>query len=358
MEKYMKRATELAKNGTGLVAPNPLVGAVIVKDGRIIGEGWHVKYGELHAERHALQRCTESPEGADIYVTLEPCCHFGKQPPCTQAIIDAGIKRVFIGSYDPNPLVSGKSGKILRDAGIETFYEVMKDECDSLNPFFFHYITTKMPYVICKYAMSADGKTACFNGSSRWVTGEEARLNVQNTRKEVSAIMVGIGTVLADDPSLLCHMENPVHPVRVVCDTHLRMPIDCELLRSISKSPVLIMTCSKDAHKIEKLSSLGAEVINVSESDDGHTSIRDVLSKLSERGLSSVLVEGGAGLHASVLKSGLACEVQVYIAPKIVGSEGISAVGEMNLSDMNNALTMGKPNVKTFGQDVLLIYKL
>lgn len=357
MEKFMQRAIELAKRGTGLVAPNPLVGAVIVKDGRIIGEGWHRKYGELHAERHALQNCTESAEGADIYVTLEPCCHFGKQPPCTQALIDAGIKRVFVGSYDPNPLVSGKSGRILREAGIETVYEVMKEECDSLNPFFFHYITKKMPYVICKYAMSADGKTACFNGSSRWVTGEASRQNVQETRKAVSAIMVGIGTVLADDPSLLCHMENPVHPVRVVCDTHLRFPLECELIRSISESPVIIMTCSEDTEKAEKLESLGAEVVNVPVNDDGHTDIKSVLAELAAKGLSSVLIEGGAGLHASAMKSGLVSEVQVYIAPKIVGCEGISSVGEMGLSDMNNALTMGTPNVQTFGQDILLTYK-
>lgn len=357
MEKYMLRAIELAKRGTGLVAPNPLVGAVIVKDGRIIGEGWHKKYGELHAERHALQNCTESAEGADIYVTLEPCCHFGKQPPCTQALIDAGIKRVFVGSYDPNPLVSGKSGRILREAGIETVYETLKEECDSLNPFFFHYITKKRPYVICKYAMSADGKTACFNGSSRWVTGEAARQNVQETRKAVSAIMVGIGTVLADDPSLLCHMEDPVHPVRVVCDTHLRMPLDCQLLRSVSESPVIIMTCSEDTEKTAELESLGAEIVNVPADDEGHTDIKAVLLKLAERGLSSVLIEGGAKLHAAALKSELVNEVQVYIAPKIVGCEGISAVGEMGLPDMNNALTMGTPKIQTFGQDILLTYK-
>lgn len=353
----MLRAIELAKRGTGLVAPNPLVGAVIVKDGRIIGEGWHAKYGELHAERHALQNCTESAEGADIYVTLEPCCHFGKQPPCTQALIDAGIKRVFVGSYDPNPLVRGKSGRILREAGIETVYEVLKEECDRLNPFFFHYIINKMPYVICKYAMSADGKTACFNGSSRWVTGAESRKNVQETRKAVSAIMVGIGTVLADDPSLLCHMEDPLHPVRVVCDTHLRFPLECELLRSISESPVIIMTCSEDTEKTAKLESLGAEVVRVPANDEGHTDIKAVLAELAGRGLSSVLIEGGAGLHSSAMKSGLVNELQVYIAPKIVGCEGISAVGEMGLSDMNNALTMGTPKVQTFGQDILLTYK-
>lgn len=357
MNQYMQRAIDLAMNGTGLVAPNPLVGAVIVRNGEIIGEGWHAKYGGLHAERHALSRCTKPPEGADIYVTLEPCCHFGKQPPCTQALIDAGIKRVFVGSYDPNPLVSGKSGEVLRNAGIEVIYEVMKDECDSLNPFFFYYITHKMPYVICKYAMSADGKIACSNGSSKWVTGEEARRNVQETRKAVSAIMVGIETVLADDPSLLCHMEEPVHPVRVVCDTHLKLPEDCFLVRSAAESPVIVMTCSDDSDKIRRLETMGAEVCIVSEKD-GHTDIAEVLGRLAEKGLSSVLIEGGARLHGSALKSGLVCEVQTYIAPKIVGGDGLPAVGDMFLTDMNKAICMNAPEVKAFGQDILLTYKM
>ena len=194
-QEYMRRAVELAKLGIGKVNPNPLVGAVIVKEGRIIGEGYHAKYGELHAERHAFSRLTEEAEGAEMYVTLEPCCHYGKQPPCTQAIIEHGIKKVFVGSDDPNALVAGKGVQALREAGVEVVTQVMKEECDALNPVFFHFITTKTPYVLMKYAMTMDGKIACDTGKSQWITGEEARSHVQETRDALMGIMVGIQTI-------------------------------------------------------------------------------------------------------------------------------------------------------------------
>lgn len=354
---YMERAIELARKGTGRTHPNPLVGAVIVKNGRIIGEGYHAKYGELHAERHALSRCTESPYGADIYVTLEPCCHHGKQPPCTDALIEAGIKRVFIGSYDPNPLVSGKSKEILQNAGIEVTYEIMKEECDRLNPFFFYYMTNNMPYVICKYAMSADGKIACKNGSSKWITGVTARARVQETRKAVSAVMVGIGTVLADDPSLLCRCEDPVHPVRVVCDTHLRMPLECELVRSADIAPVVIMTCSNNEEKAAALIGKGVKVYRISEKN-GHTDISEVMRKLTEMGLTSVFVEGGAELHASIFREKLVCEVQAYIAPKIVGGDGLSPVGKLGLEDMMNAMLLSVVKTELLDSDILITYSV
>ena len=356
--EYMKRAIELAKLGTGLVAPNPLVGAVIVKDGRIIGEGYHAKYGQLHAERHALSRCTASPIGADMYVTLEHCCHYGKQPPCTDAIIESGIKRVFVGSYDPNPLVSGKSREVLENAGIDVTYDVMRNECDKLNPFFFHYMRNKLPYVICKYAMSADGKIACNNGSSKWVTSEASRERVQETRKAVSAIMVGIGTVLADDPSLLCRCkDNPVHPVRVVCDTHLRISPECFLVQSADISPVVIMTCSSDSEKIETLTNKNVKVCRVAE-QNGHTDIREVMEVLAGMGLTSVLVEGGAEFNASVFKSGMVNEVQVYIAPKIVGGDGLSPIGSLNIDNMADAFKLSAPDIEIIGEDIVLTYVL
>ncbi len=353
----MRRAIKLARRGTGFVSPNPLVGAVIVKDGRIIGEGWHARYGDLHAERHALKNCTESPEGADLYVTLEPCCHHGKQPPCTDAVIEAGIRRVFVGSYDPNPLVSGKSSRVLKDAGIKTFYDVLTEECDTLNSFFFYYIKKKLPYVICKYAMSADGKIACQNGDSKWVTGEIARAHVQETRKAVSAILVGIGTVLEDDPSLLCRTENPSHPVRVICDTALRIPESCQLVKSTDAAPVVVMTCSKDEEKAARLAQMGVTICQVHEKD-GHTDLCDVLQKLGEMGLNSVLIEGGAQIHAAALKTGLVCQIQAYIAPKIVGGDGLSPVGALTLQTMNQAIPCAAPTVQLLGQDVLLTFDL
>ena len=237
---YMERAIQLAKRGTGFTNPNPLVGAVIVKDHRIIGEGWHARYGDLHAERNALKHCTEDPAGATMYVTLEPCCHHGKQPPCTEALVESGIRRVYIGSRDFNPLVFGKGVQYLEEHGIEVIPDFLREACDKLNPIFFRYIGTKMPYTILKYAMTADGKIACAGGASKWVTGEAARAHVQQTRKRVAAVCVGIGTVLADDPLLTCRCENPSQPVRVVLDTRLRIPMESRLVQTAKEVPVIV----------------------------------------------------------------------------------------------------------------------
>ena len=215
-QEYMLRAIQLAKKGEGWTNPNPMVGAVIVKDGKIIGEGYHKKYGELHAERNAIASLTESAEGAVIYVTLEPCCHHGKTPPCTEAIIEQKNRKVVIGSRDPNPKVAGKGVQILRDHGVEVETGLLEEECLSLNEIFFHYITTKMPYVAMKYAMTLDGKIASFSGDSKWVTGEKAREHTHFLRKKYRGILVGIGTVLADDPMLHVRVEGWKSPVRMV----------------------------------------------------------------------------------------------------------------------------------------------
>lgn len=206
--EYMRLALELAKKGCGWTSPNPMVGAVIVKDGQIIGQGWHERYGQPHAERNALASCAVDPEGATMYVTLEPCCHFGKQPPCVNAILEAGISRVVVGSADPNPLVSGKGIAALRVQGVAVTEGVLREECDALNRIFFHFITTKRPFVSMKYAMTMDGKIATVTGASKWITREAARADVQQQRHRFSGIMVGVGTILADDPLLTCHMEN------------------------------------------------------------------------------------------------------------------------------------------------------
>ena len=224
--EYMKIALELAKKGCGFVNPNPMVGAVIVKGDEMIGMGYHEKYGNLHAERNAILSCKKSPKGATLYVTLEPCCHYGKTPPCTEAIIESGISKVVIGSSDPNPLVQGQGVNILRNNGIKVIENVLKEECDEINKAFFHYIKTKTPYVVMKYAMTIDGKIATYTGKSKWVTGEEARQNVHKDRHKYSAIMVGVGTVLADNPMLNCRIEECKNPIRIICDTNLRTPIN------------------------------------------------------------------------------------------------------------------------------------
>ena len=226
---FMMRAIELAKKGKGWTNPNPMVGAVIVKNGKIIGEGYHEKCGQLHAERNAIASLTESAEGATIYVTLEPCCHYGKTPPCTEAILEQKIARVVIGSRDPNPKVAGKGAEILRRAGLQVQEDFMREECDELNPVFFHYITNKTPYVVMKYAMTADGKIATKTGASKWITGEEARNEVQRMRHKYMGIMAGIGTVLADNPLLNTRIEGKKSPVRIICDSKLRMPLDSQI---------------------------------------------------------------------------------------------------------------------------------
>ena len=239
-QEYMLRAIQLAKKGEGWTNPNPMVGAVIVKDGKIIGEGYHKKYGELHAERNAIASLTESAEGAVIYVTLEPCCHHGKTPPCTEAIIEQKIRKVVIGSRDPNPKVAGKGVQMLREAGVTVVEDFMREECDQLNPVFFHYITTKTPYVVMKYAMTLDGKIATKTGASKWITGESARKEVQHMRHQYMGIMAGIGTVLADDPMLNVRVEGWKSPVRIVCDSKLRIPPGSQIVKSAEKYRTIV----------------------------------------------------------------------------------------------------------------------
>ena len=215
-EKWMRRALHLAERGIGQVNPNPLVGAVIVRDGRTLGEGWHERYGGPHAERNALGHCVGSPEGATLYVNLEPCCHTGRNPPCTDAILESGIRRVVVGSLDPNPLVAGRGISLLREKGIEVVIGILKEESDAINAPFFHYIRTGTPYVVLKYAMTLDGKIASRTGASRWITGEAARERVHQDRGRYAAVMVGIGTVLADDPLLTCRIEGGRSPLRII----------------------------------------------------------------------------------------------------------------------------------------------
>lgn len=275
---FMERAIEAAKKGEGFVHPNPLVGAVIVKDGKIIAEGYHHNYGNLHAERDAIKNAKEKNidlKGAELYVTLEPCCHFGKQPPCTHAITEEKFSRVIIGSRDPNPLVNGKGVSFLRENGIEVVQDFMKKECDELNEIFFHYVQNKTPYVIVKYAVTADGLTATSAGESKWITNEKARLNVHKTRSNVMAVASGIGTVLKDDPMLNCRLEGNHHqPVRIVLDTNLSLPVNSKLAESASEIPVMVF-CSPfaDKSKKEQLEKLSVEVLESPLNDEGKISL-------------------------------------------------------------------------------------
>ena len=250
---------ELARKGEGWTSPNPMVGAVIVKEGRVIGEGYHARCGGPHAERQAIASLRESAEGATLYVTLEPCCHHGKTSPCTEAILEQGIGRVVIGSRDPNPLVAGKGAAMLRAAGVQVEEDFLREECDRLNPVFFHYITRGTPYVVMKYAMTADGKIAARTGASRWVTGEAARREVQKLRHRYRGIMVGIGTVLTDDPMLNCRLEGKRSPVRIVCDSRLRIPLGAQLCRTARAYPTIV-ACAGEPEAGPETKAAGAPI--------------------------------------------------------------------------------------------------
>lgn len=325
-EQFMKRAIELAKQGAGWTAPNPLVGAVVVKNGRVIGEGYHRKYGELHAERNALAACTEDPAGATLYVTLEPCCHYGKTPPCTEIIIEKKIAKVVIGSRDPNPKVAGKGARILREHGINVVEDYMREACDALNPVFFHYITTKTPYVVLKFAMTLDGKIATRTGASKWITGEAARNHVHQLRGRYAGILAGIGTVLADDPMLNCRIDGAHQPLRIILDSHLRIPMGSRLVRSAKEYPLLIV-CNESTrdreegtNRIQKLEEAGAKVWTLPEKN-GHPDLNVLMQRLGEEKIDSVLIEGGGTVNEAVLKAHIVHHVYAYIAPKIFGGE-------------------------------------
>ncbi len=327
----MKRAIELARLGKGWTAPNPMVGAVIVKDSRVIGEGYHHRCGQLHAEREAIASLKESARGADIYVTLEPCCHYGKTPPCTEAIIEQGISRVFIGSRDPNPLVAGKGVKILRDHGIEVVEDVLRDECDALNPEFFHFITTGLPYVVMKYAMTLDGKIASRTGASKWITGEAARTHVHALRGRYASILAGIGTVIADDPMLNCRLPGAHQPLRIIVDSSLRIPMESRIVQTAGDYPTLIAAARTDLEKRAALEAKGIEVLTVP-GQDGRVDLKAFLKVLGERKISSVFVEGGGEIHEAMRSAGCVQHVMAYVAPLLLGGgdakspvEGIGA---------------------------------
>ena len=355
-QDYMRRAISLARRGAPWTSPNPLVGAVIVKDGRIIGEGWHEKCGGLHAERNALKNCTEDPAGAAIYVTLEPCCHHGRTPPCTEALIEQGISRVIIGSRDPNPLVAGRGAAVLRAAGITVEEDFLREECDELNPIFFHYITTKRPYTAVKYAMTADGKLATVTGASQWITGEEARAHVHLLRSRYRAILAGIGTVLADDPRLNCRAEGGRDPIRVICDSSLRLPINCQICRTAAQQETIVACAREDAEKKAALEKLGITVLCLP-GQDGRVDLNALAAELGARGIDSLLIEGGGEIHAAALEAGIVQRVYAYVGAQLFGGRTAKTpLGGAGVSVPAESQKLTRKRVETFGNDILLVY--
>ena len=351
---YMRLALQLAKKGCGWTSPNPMVGAVIVKEGRIIGQGWHQQYGQAHAERNALASCTETPQGATMYVTLEPCCHYGKQPPCVDAILDAGIRRVVVGSADPNPLVAGKGIAILRAHGIAVTENVLQEECDELNRVFFHYITTKRPFVSMKYAMTMDGKIAAYTGASRWITGEAARNHVQQQRHRFRGIMVGVGTILADDPLLTCRIEGGRDPVRIICDTHLRTPLQSQVVMTSKQVPTILATCCGDPEKQAAYQQAGCRILCLEE-HCGHVNLLQLMEQLGQEQIDSILLEGGGTLNWSALESGIVQQVQAYIAPKLFGGRDAKAPIEgAGVPFPDAAFRLKNSRLEQLGEDFLI----
>lgn len=352
--KYMKRAIELAKKGIGYTNPNPIVGCVVVKNDKIIAEGYHKKIGGFHAERNALTNCKEDTTGAELYVTLEPCCHYGKTPPCTEIIIEKKIKKVYVGSMDPNKLVEGKGVKILKEHGIEVKCGILKDECDKLNEVFFHYITNKTPYVVMKYAMTMDGKIACENGDSKWVTGKDARETVQKMRNQYMGIMVGINTVLEDNPMLNCRIEENVDPIRVICDSNLRIPFESNIVNTANKiQTIVVCTNEADTDKQKYLEECGVEVVR--QKRKGRVNLSELMKTLGEKGIDSILLEGGGTLNAQALKENIVNKICCFIAPKIVGgADAKSPIEGKGVEKMMEAYNIENMEIQKLGNDIML----
>ena len=327
-KKYMRMAIELAKKGAGGVNPNPMVGAVVVKNGEVIGRGYHNFFGGPHAEVYALEEAGRDAEGATIYVTLEPCSHYGKTPPCAKKIIDMGIKKCFIGSSDPNPKVAGKGVAMLKEAGIEVVENVLKEECDEINQVFFKYIKTKIPYLFVKCGITLDGKIALSNGISKWITNSIAREKVQYYRNKFMGIMVGINTVLTDNPSLTARIENGVNPFRIIVDPNLQIDENCKVVKNNEDEKTVIITSQKnlfteDAENTEiqiKQKRLAEEnKVKFIFIDGEKFSFRKMLEEIGKAGIDSILLEGGETLISLAFEENVIDGGEIFIANKILG---------------------------------------
>jgi len=351
-EEYMQQAIELAELGRGATSPNPMVGAIIIRDGRVIAKGYHKKAGEPHAEIYALRSAGEDAAGATMVVSLEPCNHFGKTPPCTEAIINAGIKKVIVGMIDPNPKCAGGGIKRLMDAGIEVEHGVLADEVARQNEIFVKYITASRPFITLKAAVSLDGKITQAPGISTPITGDEAKRRVHELRNEYDAIMVGIGTVLVDDPLLTTRLEhkNGKNPIRIIIDSRAGLPLDNRITGTAREVETIVATTTlASTQKIEDLKVKGLDVIKL-ETRNGSVDIESLLEELGGREISSVIVEGGSKLIASFVKADLVDKYMIFISPKLIGERGVDLVGG-RLDEMKE---LKIESIKQFGNDLMV----
>lgn len=354
-EKYMLHALMLAERAEGDTSPNPMVGCVIVDDkGIIVGEGYHHRAGEAHAEVNALLAAGEQAQGATAYVTLEPCSHYGRTGPCCKALAEAGVRKVVVACLDPNPLVAGKGVEYLRQAGIEVVCGMCEKQAKRLNERFFCWITKKRPFISMKYAMTLDGKIASYTGDSKWITGEEARRFAHRLRRQHDAVLVGIGTVLADDPELTTRMVSGKNPVRIVLDSRLRIPLHAQVLNEAAKTLVFTGT-GADREKINALAvKENVEVICLPLENE-QLSVAQVIKNLGERGITSLLVEGGSAVHGAFFDSGLADRVYAFIAPKVIGgSKAMTPVGGCGSSLIASGWQLQEAEQQMLGNDIMI----
>lgn len=351
----MQQALQIAAYAAGRTSPNPLVGAVIVKDGRVVGQGWHRKAGTEHAEIHALRQAGELAAGATIYVTLEPCSHYGRTGPCSKALIDAGIQRVVIAMLDPNPLVAGKGVAMLKAAGIEVETGLLQAQAERLNEVFLKWIMTKMPFVVMKTAMTLDGKIATAAGNSKWISNEVSRRRVHELRDVYDGILVGIGTVLADDPALTTRLESPSgkNPLRIVVDSRARTPLTARVVTDGQAETLIAVTAAAEAAKVEALRQAGVEVLVVN--DGQQVDLKQLFCLLGERGVCSIFVEGGARINYFLLKAGLVDKVYSFIAPKMVGgSSAPGPVGGDGVETLDQAFLLEDVETELLAGDILV----
>ena len=350
--KYMARVLQLALRGAGHTRPNPMVGAVLVKDGRIIGEGWHKQYGGPHAEVNAFASATEDPEGATLYVSLEPCSHYGKTPPCADLIIRKKVARVVAALEDPNPLVSGRGFRKLRANGIRVTVGVLAEEARHINDVFLTYVTRKRPFVLYKAAMSLDGKIACHTGESQWISSEKSREEVQRLRGILSGIMVGAGTVIADNPRLTCRMEEYENPARIIVDGKLRVPLESRIFHEPGRN-IILTTSEASPEKKKALENLGVELIEADSEEPGKVDLKSAMLALGIKGIDGILLEGGPTLAASALEAGIIDAVRFYIAQKIIGGrEAPSPFAGTGAAHMNEVVPLTDAVYGTSGDDL------
>lgn len=355
-EKYMRLAMQLAGNAIGRTSPNPLVGAVIVKDNRVVGCGWHRKAGTPHAEVHALNQAGELAQGADVYVTLEPCAHYGKTPPCAKALVEAKVKNVYGGLLDVNPKVAGKGFKILEDAGIHVEYGFLQDELRKQNEVFFKWIEHKKPFIVLKAAMTLDGKIATATGQSKWITNETSRAYGYKLRDIYDGIMVGINTVIEDNPMLTARVDGGKNPIRIVVDSSLKIDINANVVQDKSAKTIVATTDKADKDKILKLQAQDVDVIVVDKDENDKVDIEKLLDILGQQNICSILVEGGATLNGSFVAKKLVDKVYFFIAPKIIGGkEAKTPVAGTGILNLQEALTLKDIQFEKLEEDILII---